>query len=116
MSDELNMEFYAAYIPNGDKKNYLSNEQGGIRLLRDRQLLENYLREKLSPEEFEKVVIHPVSGTFALPPELEEIIIPYSPKEPMVITTLYPATVPSAEELLQDVIHTRKRHKPKGAR
>ena len=116
MSEELNMEFYAAYIPNGEKKNYLSNEQGGIRLLRDRQLLENYLREKLSPEEFRKVVIHPVSGTFALPPELEEITAPYLPKEPMVITTLYPATVLTAEELLQDVIHTRKRHKPKGAR
>lgn len=109
---ESPLEFYTAYLPDGEKKHYLSNGKGGVRLVKDRHMLELWLQEKMKPEDFARIVIHAVAANFVVPePEPE-------PKPlPMAIKTLYPATSPpSAEELLDEWKKSRKRHKPKGGR
>ena len=110
--EEPALEFWTAYLPYGTQKHYLSNGKGGVRLVKDRALLEEWLQRKLSAEEFARVVIHAVAANFVIPePEPE-------PKPtPMPIQTLYPATLPpSAEDLLEswNRNRSRKRHKPKG--
>lgn len=110
--DETPLEFFTAYLPKGNLKHYLSNGKGGVRLFKDRAILEAWLQEKMSAEDFARVVIHPVAANFVVP-EPEQDPEPVKPLT-MPIKTLYPATnPPTAEELLADWNKKRKRHKGK---
>jgi len=110
LDPENPLEFYTAYLPNGNLKNYLSNGKGGVRLVKDRAKLEEWLKAKLSPEDFARVVIHAVAANFVVPePEPEPAPLPFA------IKTLYPDTLPpTAEDLLRSWNKGRKRHKGKG--
>lgn len=103
------LEFFVAYQQVGNQKRYLGNGKGGVRLFKERENLEAYLREKLTPFDFERTVIHSVTGNFAVPE-------PDDQRPAMVpITTLFPDNAPpTAEDLLKEVVKARKRHKPRG--
>ncbi len=108
--NELNLTFYAAYQQDGPvKKRYLGDGAGHVRLFKDPNLLLDYLKAYLSPDDLLRTIIHPVQGLIAVPEPDKSggALVP--------ITTLYPPTVPTAGELLAEKTG-RKRHKPKGAR
>ena len=109
LGDELSLTFHAAYQQHGKIKKYLGDGAGHVRLFKDPELLSDYLAAHLSPADFARTVIHPVTGLIAVPEpdQTGGALVP--------ITTLYPPTVPTAGELLHE-LKTRKRHKPKGER
>ena len=51
---------YAAYIPNGEMKRYLSDAKGRPAFSTSETQLREYLRENLTAENFAAVVIHPI--------------------------------------------------------
>lgn len=116
------LEFWVAYIPGeGDKKNYLSDGKGHIRVFKTEQAINDYLCDNLRPEVLEMVVVHPIQGQIAVP---EDETPPAAPKIitldqitslPSIfpeinmdlssvasITTLAPPSFPTAMELLDN--------------
>jgi hypothetical protein len=51
---------YAAYFPDGDEKKYLCDAQGKPAMSESEEQLKQYLRERLKPEMFAMITIHPV--------------------------------------------------------
>jgi hypothetical protein len=73
---EVITHLYAAYLPfiaedGSDKKNYLTNGEGGLRLFKTEQAFREWLEPQMQPENYAKVVIHPIEAKLALPAELE---------------------------------------------
>lgn len=69
-------QLYAAYLPfidedGTEKKNYLTNGEGGIRLFKTEEAFREWLEPQMQPENYARVVIHPIEAKLALPAELE---------------------------------------------
>ena len=105
-TDELT--FWVAYIPgDGEKKHYLSNGKGGVRVFKTEAAIRDYLKEVLTPEALDNVVIHPVHGEIIVPddaPASIEVI----DASPAPISTLATDTKPTAQEVLDGYIQRRK--------
>jgi hypothetical protein len=105
---ELDLIFWVAYRKAGEKKHYLGNGKGTIRLFKSEEALREYLQPLLSPADYENVVVHSIVGQLALP-ETDE---PKTETKPALnftpISTLAAPTRPTSLELMQDYI---KRHK-----
>jgi ubiquinone biosynthesis protein COQ9 len=105
------LEFWVAYLQDGDKKNYLSDGKGHLRVYKTEGTLREYLKANLSPETYAMIVVHPVQGTIAVPEDgVQQIRLtePANIPNPIPISTLAPLTVPTASEQLDDLLKRRK--------
>lgn len=103
------LEFWVAYQEDAGLKHYLGNGKGGVRLFKSKEAIDTFLQEHLSQPEIDRTVVHSVTGNFIVP-EPEAAIEP----EPITIKTLHLDTLPpTAEDFLNDIRQTRKRHKGK---
>lgn len=114
--DSNPLEFWVAYIPGeGEKKNYLSDGKGNLRIFRSKGALQDWLKPQLRPEVYEMVVVHSVQGQIALPDDgtFGKIPYPVDMRTPgwKPITTLAPPTVPTAQELLESFAKRRRRRR-----
>lgn len=118
--------FWVAYIPGeGEKRNYLSDGKGHLRMFKKKKALRDYLKPQLSPEVYEMVVMHQVQGKIALPddgtlgaplPTQRRIpkimpIIPLDIKNIQTIRTFAPHTVPTAQEQLDSLVKRKRRRR-----
>jgi len=120
------LQFWVAYIPGeGEKKNYLSDGKGNLRIFKSEAALREWLKPQLREEVYEMVVVHQVQGQIALPddgtlgtslPQKRRIpkIMPILPLDMRTfgkpITTLAQPTVPTAQEQLDSLVK-RKKHR-----
>ena len=121
------LEFWVAYMPGeGEKKNYLSDGKGNLRVFKSERVLREWLKPQLSPEVYEMVIVHsvqgnitlPEDGTFGAPPNL---ILPQDSRKPAPldlsklnitpIQTLALPTIPSAQEQLDYFAQHRRRRR-----
>ncbi len=127
------LRFWVAYIPGeGEKKNYLSDGQGHLRVFKSEEALRTWLKPQLRQEVYEMVVVHPVQGKIAVPDDgtpgktqqPARKLPRWSPggfpldmrglkPMPMPITTLAPPTAPTAQELLDNHLKRRRRRRHK---
>lgn len=120
------LQFWVAYTPGkGDKKNYLSDGKGNLRMFKSESALRQWLEPQLRPEVYEMVVVHPVQGKIALPddgmfgtppPAARRIpkimpIVPLDMRNLKPITTMAPNTVPTAQEQLDNLIKRKRRRR-----
>ena len=127
------LQFWVAYIPgDGEKKNYLSDGKGNLRMFKSESVLREWLKPQLRPEVYEMVVVHsvqgqivlPDDGTFGDPPphnsqslrEKQRIpkivpIVPVDMQNIKPITTMAPFTVPTAQEQLDSLEKRRRRRR-----
>ena len=121
------LEFWVAYIPGeGEKKNYLSDGKGNLRVFKSESALREYLKPQLRPEVYEMVVVHPLQGKIALPddgtihtnpqrinrlPRWSPGDVPFDMRNLKPITTLVQPTVPTAQELLADYQRRQKKRR-----
>lgn len=121
------LQFWVAYIPGkGDKKNYLSDGKGHLRMFKSEKALREYLQPQLRPEVYEMVVVHQVQGKIALPDDGTLPVPPPTPRRlpkimPIVplnmqgfskpITTMAPNTVPTVQELLDNLVKRKRRRR-----
>lgn len=119
------LQFWVAYLPGeADKKNYLSDGEGNLRVFKSEGALRDYLKPQLRPEVYARVVVHQVQGQIALPddgtlgtplpaprriPEIIPLDIWTPSRKP--ITTLAPPTVPTAHEQLDGYVKRRRRRR-----
>jgi hypothetical protein len=106
------LEFWVAYLPDGDKKNYLSDGKGHLRVYKTEGAIHDYLKVNLSPEIYAMIVVHSVQGTIVVPEDgvqQLQLTAPYLPNsKPIPISTLAPLTVPTASEQLANLLKRRK--------
>ncbi len=106
--------FWVAYLPGeGEKKKYLSNGHGGLRLFKSEIAIHEYLTGNLTPEVLERIVVHSIQGMIAVPQE-EEIGIGGTLKTDEAlkpIGTLAVDGAPTAHEVLTDYIKRNKRRR-----
>lgn len=120
------LQFWVAYIPGeGEKKNYLSDGKGNLRMFKSEQVLREWLKPQLRPEVYEMVVVHSVQGRIALPddgtlgappPQKRRIpkimpIVPLDMQTLRPIMTMAPNTVPTAQEQLDSLVKRRRRRR-----
>lgn len=123
------LEFWVAYIPGeGEKKNYLSDGKGNLRIFKSKKALRDWLKPQLRQEVYEMVVVHPVQGQIAIPddgtlgkvpypvsqiPRWAPGGIPFDTLTPQrkPITTLAPPSSPTAQELLETTLKRRRRRR-----
>lgn len=121
------LQFWVAYMPGeGEKKNYLSDGKGNLRMFKTEQAMRDYLKPQLPPEAYEKVVVHSLQGMIALPddgtlgappPALRRIpkIMPIVPLNMQSfgkpISTLAQPTVPTAQEQLENLVKRKRRRR-----
>jgi len=100
--------FWVAYMPNGKKKNYLSDGKGHLRLYKTEEALRAYLVDALAPEACVRVVVHSIQGQIAIPeePAKPPVLIEGSALRPVITTLAHPAP-PSAQELLKNYIERK---------
>jgi hypothetical protein len=125
--DSNPLEFWVAYIPGeGEKKNYLSDGKGNLRIFKSEGALRDWLKTQLRQEVYEMVVVHPVQGQIAIPDDGTLGQIPYPVSKPLrwspggipfdtlnlkPITTLAPPSSPTAQELLEATLKRRRRRR-----
>ena len=103
---------WVAYLPGeGNDKHYLSNGKGGVRVFKTEDAILKHLRENLTPDVFERVVVHTVQGEIVV--ALEEgtqappdVIIPVQ-IPPVSIGTLARDSAPTATEIMKDYLLRR---------
>lgn len=117
------LQFWVAYIPGeGEKKNYLSDGKGNLRMFKSESVLREWLKPQLSLEVYEMVVVHSVQGQIVLPddgtvgdplPQKRSVpeIIPLDMRNLKPITTMAAPTVPTAQEQLDSLINRRRRRR-----
>lgn len=121
------LQFWVAYIPGeSEKKNYLSDGKGNLRVFKSEDALREYLKPQLRPEVYEMVVVHQVQGKIALPDDGTLGTPPPTPRHipkimPIVpldmrtlgkpIMTMAPHTVPTAQEQLDYYAKKRQRRR-----
>lgn len=120
------LQFWVAYIPGeGEKKNYLSDGKGNLRMFKSESVLREWLKPQLRPEVYEMVVVHSVQGQIVLPddgtfgeppPQKQRIpkimpILPVDMQNIKPITTMAPFTVPTAQEQLDSLVKRRRRRR-----
>ena len=117
------LQFWVAYIPGeGEKKNYLSDGKGNLRVFKNESALREYLKPQLSPEVYEMVVVHQVQGQIALPdegtfstslltPKYVSDVLPLDMRNLKPITTMALPTVPTAQEQLDSLVKRRRRRR-----
>lgn len=72
-SDETNpLLFWVAYVPmpqadGSEKKNYLSDGKGNLRMYKSEEKMREYLIENTSPEFYKNIVVHSVQGQIVVP-------------------------------------------------
>lgn len=128
------LQFWVAYIPGeGEKKNYLSDGKGNLRVFKSEEALRGWLKPQLRPEVYEMVVVHPVQGMIALPddgtntrtggrhpqplrkfPRWSPGDVPLDMRDLKPITTVEPPTLPTAQEMLDDYFKRRRRRHRRG--
>ena len=86
--------FWVAYLPEGDKKKYLSDGQGHLRVFKTEEATREHIKPLLSEEDYTRVMVHEIEGRITVP--MDEV----KPDEPVIIHTLAPATMPTAMEML----------------
>ena len=125
--DEANpLQFWVTYIPGeGEKKNYLSDGKGNLRLFKSEDALRKWLKPQLRKEVYEMVVVHPLQGMIALPddgtlgappPQKQRVpkimpIVPLNMQNLKPITTLAQETLPTAQEQLDSLVKRRRRRR-----
>lgn len=120
------LQFWVAYIPGeGEKKNYLSDGQGHLRIFKSEIALREYLKPQLRTEVYEMIVVHEVQGQIALPDDgtfgtpppaphrIPEImpIIPLDMRNLKPIMTMAPNTVPTVQEQLDSLVKRKRRRR-----
>jgi hypothetical protein len=100
MSDEEQKQaliLWVAYQENGDKKNYLGDGKGNVRLFRNEESIKEYLQAVLTPEQLEATVIHSIAGHIVVPePEAEQ---------PLPISTLaFDSLPPTVQDQLNEML------------
>lgn len=114
------LQFWVAYIPGeGEKKNYLSDGKGNLRMFKSESVFREWLRPQLRPEVYEMVVVHSVQGQIVLPDDgtLEDRIQSIPESTPLYmqslnpITTMAQPTAPTAQEQLDSLIKRRRRRR-----
>jgi hypothetical protein len=107
------LEFWVAYMPAPDnKRHYLSDGSGHLRIFKTSTSINEYLKSVLKPAELEQVVVHSVEGKIVVP---ETDIVSETPAlsySAPVISTLAAPTMPTAKELLDNI---EKRRNGRGA-
>ena len=108
------LQFWVAYIPGeGNKKNYLSDGKGNLRIFKSEEALRKWLQPQLRQEVYEMVVVHPVQGKIALPDDGTLAVAP----PPLVMPNLKPMTtlaapsLPTVQELLDSHVKRRRRRR-----
>lgn len=124
--DDNPLQFWVAYIPGeGEKKNYLSDGKGNLRMFKSESVLREWLKPQLRPEVYEMVVVHSVQGQIALPddgtlgappPQKRRIpkimpIVPVDIQNSKPITTMARFTVPTVQEQLDNLVKRRRRRR-----
>ena len=106
------LEFWVAYLQDGNKKNYLSDGKGHLRVYKTEGSLREYLKANLSLETYAMIVVHSVQGTIAVPEDgvvQLQLTAPYIPNsKPIPISTLAPLTMPTASEQLENLQKRKK--------
>lgn len=120
------LQFWVAYIPGeGEKKNYLSDGKGNLRMFKSEGALRDWLKPQLRPEVYEMVVVHSVQGKIALPDDgtfgappptprlIPEIfpILPLDMRNLKPISTFAPNTVPTVQEQLDNLVKRKRRRR-----
>lgn len=99
MSDEQKQALilWVAYQENGDKKNYLGDGKGNVRLFRNEEAIKAYLQSILTHEQLEATFIHSIAGHIVVPePE---------PEQPLVISTLaFDNLPPNTQDQLNEML------------
>jgi len=118
------LQFWVAYIPGeGEKKNYLSNGKGNLRIFKSEGALRDWLKPQLRKEMYEMVVVHQVQGQIAIPDDgtlgapppqpkrrVHEII-PLDMRNLKPITTLAQPTMPTAQEQFDSLVKRKHRRR-----
>jgi hypothetical protein len=117
--EENPLLFWVAYLPNGDKKNYLSDGKGHIRVFKIEIAIREYLdtlRPLMSAETHSTIVVHSIQGTIAVPDDgvpQNQLANPTDMQTPIQISTFAPSTVPTASEQLDSLLKQRKSRRRK---
>lgn len=108
----VNTQLWAAYMPfidedGKEKKNYLGDGSGHLRLFRSERELRDWLEPQMDPTLYASVVVHPIEAKLALPPELQPkhnlLKSIQQPTHLMPLTTVDRLGVPNALELLHSL-------------
>ena len=102
---------WIAYMPGeGDKKNYLSDGKGHIRIFKTEDAAKEHLEDHLPPEVLLNVVVHSVQGTIVVPvDDVATTSIGYEVTQtPAPIHTLAAPTVPTTTEQLESLLKRRR--------
>jgi len=117
-SESNPLEFWAAYIPDeGEKRNYLSDGKGHLRIFKSESALREWLKPQLSPEVYEMVVVHPIQGTIAIPEQdappqrRTSLMTPLDLSKITPISTLARDGLPTAQDLLESYKKRRLRRR-----
>jgi len=102
---------YVAYVNGEDeKKHYLGDGKGNVRIFKTETLLREHIRPLLSPDKYESVIIHPVICKLAIPEQGNPTGTIVSDSGGLLpISTLSKLKEPTANELLANYIQRRKR-------
>lgn len=119
--NEVNpLTFWVAYLPGeNDKKNYLSDGQGHLRVYKTEGAMREFLKANLPPATYEMVIVHSVQGEIVVPDDAppDSKTIPLSningenvstPTSLMLLHTLAAPTVPTAIDQLENELKRRK--------
>ena len=116
-SESNPLELWVSYIPGeGDKKNYLSDGKGHLRIFKSEAALREWLEPQLPPEVYEMVVVHPVQGQIAVPEDASprrraSLMTPLDLFKITPISTLARDGSPTAQDLLESYKKRRLRRK-----
>ena len=116
--------FWVAYLPGEeDKKNYLSDGSGNLRIFKSeiliREYLDNNIKTLMSPDMYDSIVVHSVQGEIVVPDEGGVVTTPameYVPvSAPLIVSTLATQTAPpNATEMLDSLLKRRNHRRRPG--
>lgn len=94
--DNDGLVFWVAYQEQGEKKHYLGDGKGHVRLFKSKAAIEAFLESALTPVELASTIIHSVTGQIVVPePE---------PQAPPLISTLIVDFPPTIHEQLTELL------------